>query len=247
MILRASMASTIGRYGIVIGRASASVALVGIILVARVPEASGDDLQLWSVVTLDQQLHDRVDAGVQTRIRVVGDVSRARDVLLRPFIGWQVLDNLSLDLGYDYLHAIQVASRSEHRVWQIAEHTLPLGKFDLRSLVRLDQRFIENVSGVVVRLRFRGRAAYTLNRNWYLAFSDEVFLNLNDRFAGPPQGLEQNRVRAALGWNLGRVRVEGAYEWHVSARRGRSDANLHVFALEFMLDPKAVRTARRNH
>ena len=228
-------------------RASASVALVGIIVVARVPDASGDDLQLWSVLTVEQEVHDRVTAGVQTRVRVVDDVSRARDVLLRPFLAWQVLDHLSLDVGYDYLHAIAAASRSEHRVWQVAEYTLPLGKVDLRSLVRLDQRFIENVSGVVVRLRFRVRATYTLDRNWYLAFSDEVFLNLNDRFAGPPQGLEQNRVRAALGWNLGRVRVEGAYEWHVSARRGRSDANLHVFALEFMLDPKAVRAARRNH
>ena len=228
-------------------RASASVALVWILVVARVSDASGDDLQLWSVLTVEQEVHDRVTAGVQTRVRVVDDVSRARDVLLRPFIAWQVLDHLSLDVGYDYLHAIAAASRSEHRVWQVAEYTLPLGKVDLRSLVRLDQRFIENVSGVVVRLRFRFRATYTLDRNWYLAFSDEVFLNLNDRFAGPPQGLEQNRVRAALGWNLGRVRVEGAYEWHVSARRGRSNANLHVFALEFMLDPKAVRAARRNH
>jgi hypothetical protein len=208
--------------------------------------ATGDDLQQWTVVTLEQQIHERVAAGVQTRVRIVDDVTRARDVLIRPFVAWQVLDNFTLDLGYDYLHAIQDGSLSEHRLWQIAEHTLPLEKLDLRNLLRLDERFVEDVSGAVVRLRYRLRATYPLGPSWYLAGSDEVFVNLNDRGAGPAHGFEQNRVRAAVGWTRGRVRIEGAYEWHISARRDQSNANLHVFALELTLDPKAVRAARRN-
>jgi hypothetical protein len=221
-------------------------ALNSVILVAPVPDASGDDLQLWTVVTVDQKIVDRLDGGIQTRVRLIDDVSLARDVLLRPFVSWQVSDRLDLDLGYDYLHSLDDGFLSEHRIWQMAEYRLPLERFDLSGMTRLDQRFVEDVNGVVVRLRFRARATYQLPSSMYLAASNEVFLNLNDRGEGPSQGLEQNRVRVGLGWTLKRARVEAAYEWHISAGRGRSNQNLHVFAVEFSLDREATRAARRN-
>jgi hypothetical protein len=227
-------------------KACALTALIGAILVARPPGASGDDLQLWTVVTVDQKIVDRLEGGIQTRVRLIDDVSLARDVLVRPFLGWQVSDRFDLDLGYDYLHALKSEFLSEHRIWQMAEYRMPIERFDLRGMARLDQRFVEDVSGVVVRLRFRARATFELSPSLYLATSDEVFLNLNDRGAGPPQGLEQNRVRAGLGWTWKRARIEAAYEWHVNAGRGRSNQDLHVFALEFSLDRGAIRAARRN-
>ena len=128
----------------------------------------------------------------------------------------------------------------------MAEYRLPVERFDLTGTARLDQRFVEDVRGVVVRLRFRARATYQLPSSLYLAASDEIFLNLNDRGEGPSQGFEQNRVRAALGWTWQRARVETAYEWHINAGRGRSNQDLHVFAIELSLDREAIRAARRN-
>jgi hypothetical protein len=221
-------------------------ALNGVLLVAPVPNASGDDVQLWTVVTVDQKIVGQLEGGIQTRVRLIDDVSLARDVLLRPFLAWQVSDRLDIDLGYDYLHSLEGGFPSEHRIWQMAEYRLPLERFDLSGTTRLDQRFVEDVNGVVVRLRFRARATYQLPSSMYLAASDEVFLNLNDRGEGPRQGLEQNRVRAALGWTWKRTRVEAAYEWHIIAGRGRSKRNLHVFAVELSLDREAIRAARRN-
>jgi hypothetical protein len=62
-------------------KACALTALIGAILVARPPGASGDDLQLWTVVTVDQKIVDRLEGGIQTRVRLIDDVSLARDVV----------------------------------------------------------------------------------------------------------------------------------------------------------------------
>jgi hypothetical protein len=65
----------------------------------------------------------------------------------------QVSDRLDMDLGYDYLHSLEGGFPSEHRIWQMAEYRLPLERFDLSGMARLDQRFVEDVNGVVVRPR----------------------------------------------------------------------------------------------
>jgi hypothetical protein len=104
--------------------------------------------------------------------------------------------------------------------------------------VRLDQRFVEDVDGVVVRFRYRLRGFRPIaGSKWYGAVSDEVFANLNDQGAGPVAGFEQNRLRFAFGRAFpGRVRAESGYEWqYVEGRNGAAE-NRHVFFIEFSID-----------
>lgn len=197
---------------------------------------AASDIQLWPALTLNHGLGEHWGAHFTTRARFDDDVSRTKDVLVRGSVSWRALETLTLELGYDYLDSFQ--SRSEHRIWQSAEHRLAWRDFTVRNRVRLDQRFVEDVDGVVWRFRYRLRGTHPIaDSAWYGAVSDEVFANLDDRGAGPVAGFEQNRLRFAAGTTfLGRLRAESGYEWQYAASRTGPDRNIHVFFIEFSID-----------
>jgi hypothetical protein len=198
--------------------------------------ASEDDFQIWPVVTLHHGLTDHWGAHIQTRARFDEDVSRAKDLLVRTFGSWTNLKSLTFDLGYDYLHSLH--SASEHRPWQAAEHKLSWRDLAVQNRIRLDQRLVEDVDGVVLRLRYRLRGTHPIaGSDWYGVLSDEVFANLNDRGAGPVSGFEQNRLRAAVGVRfLGHLRAESGYEWQYAERRSGNAVNRHVFFVSLFVD-----------
>jgi hypothetical protein len=193
------------------------------------------DVQLWPSVTLNHALTERWALHFQTRVRVDDDVSQAKDVLLRPFVSWSPLESLTLDLGYDYLHSFE--SSSENRIWQAAEYRLGWRDFTVENRLRLDERFVEGVSGVVVRLRYRLRGTHPIAGSWYAALSDEVLANLNGRGAGPVYGFEQNRLRFAVGARFfERLRVESGYEFQIVESRSSGTSIDNVFLVEFSID-----------
>jgi hypothetical protein len=198
--------------------------------------AAEDDFQIWPVVTLHHGLSDHWGAHIQTRVRFDEDVSRTKDLLVRTFGSWTNLKSLTFDLGYDYVHSFHAAS--EHRAWQAGEHKLRWGDFAVKNRIRLDQRLVEDVDGVVLRFRYRLRGTHPIaGSGWYGVLSDEAFANLNDRSAGPVSGFEQNRLRAAVGVRfLGRVRAESGYEWQYAERRDARAVNRHVFFVSFFVD-----------
>ena len=217
-------------------RAVAGLVGGSLLLLSASALAAGDDVQLWPVVTLNHRLDERFIAHFEARVRFDDDVSQTKDLLLRPFVSWQALESLRLALGYDYLHSFQ--SRSENRLWQSAQHRLRWRDLSIYNRVRLDERFVEDVSGVVLRFRYRLRGTHPIGRSsWYGAISDEVFTNLNDRGAGPVSGFEQNRLRLAAGARfLGRLRAESGYEWQYAESRTGSAVNRHVFFIELSID-----------
>ena len=198
--------------------------------------AAEDDFQIWPAVTLHHGLTDHWGAHIQIRPRFDEDVSRTKDLLVRAFGSWTNLESLTFDLGYDYIHSFHAAS--EHRPWLTGEHKLHWRDLTVKNRLRLDQRVVEDVDGVVVRLRYRLRGTYPIaGSSWYGVLSDEVFANLNDRGAGPVSGFEQNRMRAAVGVRfLGNLRVESGYEWQYAERRSSGAVNRHVLFVSLFVD-----------
>jgi hypothetical protein len=215
---------------------SSRLLAAAILLLPGSVRATENDIQLWPVVTLNHGLGERWGAHLQARVRFDDDVSRTKDFLIRPFVSWRPFEPLTLDLGYDHLRSYH--SRSENRIWQSVEHRFEWRELALKNRVRLDERFVEDVDGVVMRFRYRLRGTHAIGgSDWYAALSDEVFANLNDRGEGPVHGFEQNRVRVAVGGPfLKRLRAESGYEWqYVESRSGRAE-NRHVFFLEVSID-----------
>ena len=198
--------------------------------------AAESDIQLWPVVTFNHGLTDTWGFHLQTRVRFDDDVSEAKDVLVRPFVTWSPIDSVTLDLGYDYLHSF--TSKSENRIWQAALHQVKLRDFTIKNRIRLDERFLEDVHGVVVRFRYRFRASHPIAGSaFYAVISDAVFANLNDQGSGPVYGFEQNRLRFAIGGSyFKKLRTEAGYEYQYVVSRSGTDTNTHTFFIEFSVD-----------
>jgi hypothetical protein len=99
--------------------------------------------------------------------------------------------------------------------------------------MRLEERFIEGVDGMSVRLRVQGRALRTLGTSpWAAVLSHEVQVTLNETDNGPRQGLDRHRTTAGVqrrladGWT-----IETSYLLQTVARTDadyRFDSNLFM-------------------
>jgi hypothetical protein len=85
--------------------------------------------------------------------------------------------------------------RKEQRLWEQLEYTVPLGQWSIANRARLEQRFVDGVTGTAARLRYRFRVERPLGRTrWTVGASDELWVHLNTvRFAAN-RGLDQNRL-----------------------------------------------------
>ena len=220
-------------------RSSGNVALLfagALLLLPGSSPAAESDIQLWPVVTFNHGLTDSWGLHLQTRVRLDDDVSEAKDVLVRPFVTWSPVDSVTLDLGYDYLHSF--TSSTENRIWQAVAHQVKLRDFTIKNRIRLDERFVEDVHGVVARFRYRFRASHPIaGLPFYAVISNAVFVNLNDQGSGPVYGFEQNRLRFAIGGSyFKKLRTEAGYEYQYVVSRSGSDTNTHTFFIEFSID-----------
>jgi hypothetical protein len=208
-----------------------------------------DDIQLWTTARVDRSLTDRWAGQFAARFRFDDDVSRAKDFMLRSWSHWRFGD-FDLGLGYDYLYDFTRGTTIEHRPFQTLEHRwLPegptAGDLTVKNRVRLDERVREDADGLIVRLRYRLRLTREIHSGWYLAVSNEVFANLNDRGSGPVYGFEQNRLGLASGKTIvPGIRAEFGYEWQHSAGRDREDIERHVFFLTLSGAPQTFREGR---
>ncbi len=208
--------------------------------------AADHDLQQWTSLRLEHEFFDGVTAGVRARARFDDDISRERDVTVGPSLRLEAFDRLTFTLGYDYLYDLRDDSTAEHRAWQAAGFAFPIRRLTIGNRIRFDERLIDNVSGAVVRFRYRLRTTYDIGgsrlEGFHLSASEEVFVNLNDQGEGPVDGFEQNRVRAGAGWQLGKARVEAGYEWQYGRRRSAPWLHRHVLFVEFTFSPNTFET-----
>ncbi len=208
--------------------------------------ASDNDLQQWTSLRLEHEFFDGVTAGVRARARFDDDIGSERDVTVGPSLRLEVFDRFAFSFGYDYLYDLHDHSTAEHRAWQAVGFAFPIRGFRIGNRIRFDERLIDNVSGAVVRLRYRLRTTYDIGgsrlEGFHLSASGEVFVNLNDKGEGPVDGFEQNRVRAGVGWQLGKARVEAGYEWQYGRRRSAPWLHRHVLFVEFTYSPDTFGT-----
>ena len=213
---------------------AAALLMAGAIL-PRVAQCAEDDTQQWTSASVTHSLDDKVSLSFSSRIRFDEDVSRKKDLLLAPGLSYALSPSLSLGGGYVHLHAFPSGSSSENRAWQQIGLVEKLQGVSVGNRLRLEQRFVEDVSGAILRARYRLRLDAPLGGSrWALVGSDEVFVNLNSQGEGPVGGFEQNRLYGGLGFRVTeRLRLEGGYQWEYKENRGSESENIHAILVGF--------------
>jgi hypothetical protein len=182
--------------------------LVGGETFAQSTSTFSQDFRLWSPVYLTVKLPSRFLAymEVNPRFADLDDVGHIDQLLLRPAVGYQLRDNLSIWQGYAWVGNFnqphtppQSPFFEENRIYQQVNYTHKFSNFKFFSRTRLEERWIEHADGTAVRFRQMLRLDYPLPiaPNWSLVSYDEIFVHLNTVGAitgkGPAAGFDQNR------------------------------------------------------
>jgi len=155
------------------------------------------DGQVWFQVTSRVPLPHGLRLWLEVQPRFGGD--GVRQLLLRPALGYAVTPAWSLYQGYGWTPRFKPFV-GESRAYQESLLDLSFGDLRVVNRTRLEERFIEGVDGVSLRVRHLLRFTHPLDgaRRWFLAVSDEAFATLNDTRNGPSAGFDQNRAYAGF-------------------------------------------------
>lgn len=187
--------------------------------------------QLWFLATARGPISGRWLAYLEAQPRISG--SGMEQLILRPAVGYQLTKRWSLWQGYGWTPSFD-PFRGENRIYQQSQVETPRGELPVHLVnrTRLEERWIEGVSGVSLRLRHMLRVVYPLDetKTWSLVAYDEPFVTLNRASGGPLPGFDRNRAFLGVGRGLGSgVNLEVGYlNQFVNTAPGNSDLLTHT-------------------
>lgn len=170
------------------------------------PALSDDeDFQAWQQVIVSKELRPDVTANMEVQTRFNDDASNFNELLLRPSIGFKIIDSTVLTVGYAYVRTEPEggADTNKNRIWQQISFpvlTIPTG-FALTNRTRLEQRFREDDTSW--RLREQLRLAIPLGPpGAELVAWSEVFFRLNTADWAGDAGFDRWRNFAGISFAL---------------------------------------------
>ena len=233
--------------------------LLSAVSFAQAPTTNQDtfrqDFRLWTPTFLTVKLPSSFLAymEVNPRFADLDDGGHIDQLLLRPAIGYQLTENVSIWQGYAWVGNFnqphtppQSPFFEENRIYQQLNYTSKFESIKLLSRFRLEERWIEHADGTALRFRFMLRGAYPLPiaPEWAAVAYDEVFVGLNTvgtaQGKGPEAGFDQNRFFVGINRTFGKhFNMDAGYQNQLI--NSRSLPNLanqmnHVILLNFYIN-----------
>ncbi|MEP3051115.1 MAG: DUF2490 domain-containing protein [Erythrobacter sp.] len=151
--------------------------------------AQEQDFNIWLTQVASIEAEEDVTIRLEAQERFFEDASRLGQLLLRPAIGYQISEDVSVFAGYAYVFTNPEgpAESNEHRIFQeLNLRIINLDDLTISSRNRLEQRFFEEVDGTGWRYRNQIQVRAPINQNNSLIVYTEPFIELND--GGPQSG-----------------------------------------------------------
>lgn len=208
--------------------------------------ATDSDIGAWTIFTTTDAF--QTDAGpsrwhywVDAQARYFDIGSGTNQYLVRPAIGYDLGNNVSVWLGYARFRSRNSAGNvtDENRYWQQLGWTAGNwagGKVTMRT--RLEERSLSTGDDVGVVLRFMTKYTRPLGDDGSksLILSLEPFVDLKDTDWGGESGLGQNRTYIGIGWRLSdRLNVETGYMNQFIFADSGADRMNHLAVVNFKL------------
>ena len=172
--------------------------VLGMVTLWGSPARAVSDAQVWVPIQARIRLNDRFRVWLEGQQRMGGNGMRQE--IIRSAIGYYPKPYWGIYLGYGWQPSFN-DFRNENRIYQESLFDNYVGNLRIMNRSRLEERFIEDVEGVSMRVRHQLRMTYPLERSkhWFIAAQDEPFVTLNDRLpGGPVGGFDQNRAYVGI-------------------------------------------------
>ncbi|WDE99079.1 DUF2490 domain-containing protein [Lentisphaera profundi] len=190
-----------------------------------------EDLQSWNPVQFNYNIDDTWSVSMQSELRLGGGINEYTQQVLKPGVHYRIDDVWTVSLGYKYI--IKNHDGDEQDLWQELTYHWDLGKLKGAHQFRMEERFLDDVGGVIPRARFLSHFSYPMaETDWHYVGSGAIRFNLDDKGEGPVEGFEQTRFFAGLSHPIGeRSKVEFGYLWRYEQERegpSVSDHAIHI-------------------
>lgn len=174
-----------------------------------------DDLGLWTPVWITQPINNKFSTLLEISPRFQGNITYFNQLFIRPAIEYKFSKNLSFWQGYSWNPRFHPNYKREQRIWQQLLLEKEFKKYTLQNRLRLEEHFMQDVSGVPIKLRYRTGASIPLDKKklWRLVLWDEIWLNLGNHFNGPQSGFDRNWIFTGINKRItDNVSLEAGYQ-----------------------------------
>ena len=198
--------------------------------------AAADDTQLWLAFTTRTSLAGPLELHADTNARWIDGMRHVGHIQFRAMLGWRLPSKTLVSGGYSYVRADQLSGGTvfEHRPFQ--QLNVPLGKIgkaQLSTRTRFEQRLFSNFSGVTLRLRQQVSLAIPIDHasGLEVIVETEPFFVLNaPSGTDVPTGFHQIRTFAGINLPISpQIAIEAGYlNQHILPDGGRTNHNLSL-------------------
>lgn len=220
------------------GLVAAAVSLLAVLAVPPDGHATEPDLQLWLPVQVIHPIEEDWSISMQTELRLKDDISEFSQLVYKPALNYHFNETWAVSIGYKYIDKHQQAN--EHDIWQEGHFNKRFGDLVTGFQLRLEERFIDDISGVIPRLRILEHLSHPIGETpYYLTGFGAIRVNLDNKGQGPVSGFEQSRISAALGRHINdRVQFEAGYLWRYELGRDGADRNDHAINFQLVVNTR---------
>ena len=209
--------------------------------------AAEPDLQMWTPIQLIHPFSERCSASMQIEPRLKDDISEFSELVYKPAINFHFNETWALSVGYKYNDKYHESN--EYDIWQEAHFNTKFDDLVSGFQLRLEERFIDDIGGVIPRLRLLQHLSHPIGETpYYLTGFGAVRFNLDNKGEGPVSGFEQSRIYAALGRHLGdHTLFEVGYLWRYEDERDGNDLSDHAIHFQLVFNTQAKRAKQPRH
>ncbi len=212
------------------------------------PPPSGDteqDFQMWLPIQFIHPFGEAWTVSMQTEFRRKDSLKEPSETVLKPGLHYHLNESWTFSAGYKYQSKYE--NSNEHDTWEEISFEKKWGDLVTGYQLRFEQRFIDDIPGVIHRARLLAHASHPLGEGpYYLTGFGAVRFNLNDKDEGPVEGFEQSRVFLGLGRHIGaHTQVKVGYLYRYQTERSGGDHSDHVLHIGWTFNTKAKEPPRK--
>ena len=211
-----------------------------LILISSCPcKAVQNDLGLWTLVIITLPINEKFSSQLEVNPRLQDNVTKFNQLFLSPSLTYKLNKFLSFTQGYSWNPEFNPFS-NRSRIWEQVQLSNTFQKLRFENRFRLEERFIEDISGIPVRGRYRIGTWIPLDKEkkWTFVTWDEIFVNFNSRPEGPQGGVDRNWLFAGINKKISeKVNLEGGYMFqYINNRSPKQDLLNHVILVNLYIN-----------
>jgi Protein of unknown function (DUF2490) len=178
------------------------------------PQTPNDDLRLATELGFEYRLSPHWLLRLDSQLVLDHDISRARDLQLRPSVEYALTPNWAIVGGYVQYQTYTTQISALRGPFQDIAFGMDFGHLSLANRLRTEELFFDTDGALLVRTRYRLSAQHPIGDSpWSILVSDEIYFNLKTDGTGRTAGYDRNKFYGGLVFDISRgAKVSAGYE-----------------------------------